>query len=130
MCTHPAAGASLFAGRAAVAYPCSVDAHRVAEERSLAYHRAVAERLRGRPELIERARARVESWLAQGPVHPVHARRWARLLTLPLEQLADALVDPSEDARELRQVSPFAGALSARERWAIWREVGRRLGAG
>lgn|GEM_PF-870720 len=118
-----------FAGSATLAYPSGVDAHRLAEERSLAYHRAVTERLRERPELLERARARVASWLARGAPHPVYARPWARLLALPLEQLTDALVDPSEDAKVLRQVTPFAGALSPSERWAIWKEVGRTHGA-
>lgn len=106
-----------------------MDAHRLAEERSLAYHRAIAERLPRHPETLARARARVNDWLARGEPHPVYAERWARILALPIEQLAKELVDPSPAARALRQVTPFAGALPPRERWAIWREVGERLGS-
>jgi hypothetical protein len=32
-------------------------------------------------------------------------------------------VDESEEARALRQVTPFAGAIDPRTRWRIWREV-------
>ncbi len=107
-----------------------MDLHRLAEERSLAYHRAVGERLGERPEVLDRARARVNAWLEQGHPHPLYARAWARLLDLPTDGLAAALVDRSEEARSLRQVTPFAGALTPRERWAIWREVARTHGAG
>lgn len=40
--------------------------HRLAERRSLELHRAVATRLRARPELLQVARRRVSSWLTQG----------------------------------------------------------------
>jgi len=39
----------------------------------------------------------------------------------------DWLHAPGEDADELRQSSPFAGVLSARERWALWRAVGEEV---
>ncbi len=105
-----------------------MDAHRIAEERSIALHRAIAERLASEPGLVARARKRVEGWIARGEPGAFYAREWARLLALPADALARALVDSSEHGRALRQVSPFAGALSPRERWAIWREVGRACG--
>jgi hypothetical protein len=43
------------------------------------------------------------------------------VLARRVEAIAAFLADRGETARELRQSSPFAGALSARERWAIWR---------
>jgi hypothetical protein len=46
-----------------------------------------------------------------------------RLLELPLPQLSAQLVDPSQRARDLRQATPFAGALDPRERWRLWKEV-------
>ena len=45
-----------------------MDLHRLAEKRSIAYHRLIAERIRRDPAVLERARARVRSWLsAAGP---------------------------------------------------------------
>jgi hypothetical protein len=100
----------------------------VAEERSLEMHREVARLLRTRPELLEAARARVQGWLQDGSVSRFYASAWAELLVRPLDELISALLDAGENARALRQTSPFAGALDARTRWRIHREVGRRLG--
>lgn len=103
-----------------------MDLHRLAEERSIAFHRAIADRLADHPEILERARSRVREWIARGEPHPIYARAWDAILALPLPELSERLVDPSEQARALRQVTPFAGALPARERWAIWREFALR----
>jgi hypothetical protein len=100
-----------------------VNLHLLAEERSLAIHRIVAERLRQDPRLIDAARARDDRWLADGSVHPVYAAAWRDLLAGPREHLLDVLVDPDEEARALRQCSPFAGVVDPRTRWRIWREV-------
>jgi hypothetical protein len=71
-----------------------------------------------------RARARVEGWLANGgPVHPEYARRWLELLDRPLDELAAALTEDSEEMRAMRQTTPFAGALSDEERLAVIRDV-------
>ena len=104
----------------------SVDPHRLAELRSLAYHRAVVERLREDPTLIDRARSRVEAWMRDPDRSPGHARAWRALLDRPLDELLAFMTEDSERARELRQSTPFAGFLSPRERWAIWSEVKRR----
>lgn len=101
-----------------------MDRHRLAEERSLAYHAVVAGRLEHEPELLERARVRVRELLASRVPPPFHAVEWARILDRSHAEIATFLRDPSEHARELRQSTPFAGALSARERWRIWRDVG------
>jgi hypothetical protein len=100
-----------------------VDGHRSAERRSLAMHRAIADRLRADPALIDKARARVAAWRANGEVHTDYVDAWERLLALCLDELCAQLVDPGEHARALRQVSPFAGVLSARERWSILQGV-------
>jgi hypothetical protein len=99
--------------------------HRLAEERSLAFHRAVAARVLADPSLLVRARERVRGWLASGDVHPDYAAAWAEILDQPVTELVQLLVSGSESARALRQSTPFAGFLPPRERWAIWREVGR-----
>jgi hypothetical protein len=104
-----------------------VDAHRLAEERSLALHREVAEGLRRDPSRLEQARARVRAWSKDGCMHPYYSERWIRLLDGPFEELLRVLVDESEDARALRQSTPFAGFVDPRVRWKIWRDVGARM---
>ena len=89
-------------------------------------HRAVAERLRAEPALVERARSRVASWLREGTVARPVAEAWRAELSRPIEQLAAFLVNPSQEARDLRQTSPFAGVLDPRTRWDIWRRARQR----
>jgi hypothetical protein len=100
-----------------------VDPHRLAEERSIAYHRTIARRMAADPRILEQARRRVREWLDRpgGPAH--HATAWDEILAGDLESIVDFLGDPAERARELRQSSPFAGALTAEERWQIWRRA-------
>lgn len=104
--------------------------HDLAEQRSLAYHRRVAEFLAGRPELVESARVRASAWAASGASHAPHAREWVALLEGPRERLVNAMTADSEHARALRQATPFAGALDPRERWRLWSEVRARWEAG
>lgn len=103
-----------------------MEAHRLAEQRSLALHEAIADRLRAEPELRRRAQERVAGWLADGSVHRRYARAWADLLELPLEEVCAAIVDPGETGRALRQCTPFAGIVEPRERWRIWKEARAR----
>lgn len=102
--------------------------HQLAEERSLAIHRYIADRIASNPEIIERARARVEDWLETGSVSKKYAQEWKQILASPLDSIRAALVDPREHARALRQSSPFAGAVDPRTRWRIWDEVAREMG--
>jgi hypothetical protein len=100
-----------------------VNAHRLAEERSLALHRGVAQTLASDPETLERARAQVRGWLEFAEVSPHWARAWDEVLSRPVPEILAFLVDESERARALRQVTPFAGAIDPRTRWRIWRET-------
>jgi hypothetical protein len=104
-----------------------VSLHRLAEERSLALHRAVAERLRAHPERLDEARARVRRWLERGDVARPCAEAWDRVLAV-LEDVCRFLVDEGERARALRQATPFSGVVDPRTRWRIWRDVRVRLG--
>jgi hypothetical protein len=97
--------------------------HQRAEERSLALHAAVAERLRADPMLVERAAERVRGWLREpGPVPAPLAAAWLDALSGPPDALFALLSDRGERARQLRQCTPFAGVLDARTRWRILRE--------
>jgi hypothetical protein len=100
-----------------------MDLHRLAEERSIAYHRVIAERLQRQPEILEMARQRVRTWLASSAGGQFYARKWAEILSGDVPSIAAFLVERSELAIELRQSTPFAGALKPQERWKIWRET-------
>ena len=82
-------------------------------------HRVIAARVRSDPRVIERARRRVAAWRSSGQVHAEYVEAWAGLLEGPVDDLCAVLVAPGERGAALRQVSPFAGELSARERWSI-----------
>jgi hypothetical protein len=100
-----------------------MDGHRTAERRSLAYHRAIAERVRADPSLLAVARERVCDWTRTGSVHRRYAEAWDQLLATALDTVLARLVEDSEEMVALRQVTPFAGLLDPRTRWAIWRSV-------
>ena len=88
---------------------------------------ATAGARRDRPEILENARRRVQDWLAARENPPFYARKWAEVLSGDVSSIAAFLVDRSELAIELRQSTPFAGALNPRERWQIWRETRERF---
>jgi hypothetical protein len=95
--------------------------HDRARARGLAYHRAVARRLR-KP-MVEEARHVLSRWRDQGRIDERYADRWEQLLNQPLPEMRRALVDESQEYDDLRQNSPFAGLLSESERRRIVREV-------
>lgn len=97
--------------------------HALAERRSLRYHRAIAERIGADAGLLQRARERVETWLRERTVAEHYAAGWREILSRTEPEIRAFLVEDSERARAFRQVSPFAGALTPRERWRLWAEV-------
>jgi hypothetical protein len=48
---------------------------------------------------------------------------WERLLNGSLKDLEAAMVSTSQESRDLRQASPFAGTLSDEERWDVLEQV-------
>jgi hypothetical protein len=93
------------------------DPHRKAELRGLAYHRALAPRLR-RP-MIEAAARKLERWKQEGRVDPRHAEIWEQTLALPMTEIRKAITADDDHGRDLRQNSPLAGLLSEPERRKI-----------
>jgi transcriptional regulator with XRE-family HTH domain len=92
------------------------------ERRSLYLHRAIARRLARDPDTTLRQARRILALMRQQ--HPEAGsllREWKVLLERSVEQLIPALTDPSPRARELRQVTPFAGVLNAAERSEAYR---------
>ncbi len=88
--------------------------HRAAEQRALAYHRAVARRLDDAT--VADALVRLRRWREEGRIHPRYADAWEALLTGPRSRLRTAITTDGEHAAALRQSSPLAGALSEDER--------------
>ena len=104
-----------------------VNLHQLAEERSLALHREIGRILLRDAAALDLARSRVAGWKRDRSAHPFYVERWSRLLDGPIETLLAVLEDPGEEARALRQATPFAGVVDARTRWRIWREVKERV---
>jgi hypothetical protein len=93
--------------------------HQLIDERSLELHRAIAERLRANPELIDHARRNLERWSLQHRDNPTLKAcndEWIDILnTYSFEELMSLLLERSDQAQRLRQNSPFPGILSPRE---------------
>ena len=92
--------------------------HLSAEILSLAYHRAVAQRLDRA--VVDDARHRLRRWRREGRIDSRYADRWEQLLRSPLPTIRRAIARDSQDARDLRQNSPFAGTLTTQERRRVF----------
>jgi len=92
------------------------------DRRSLALHEAIAERLLEDPQgVLRRARRTLTLAMKRHPGARALLEEWDLALGLPLPDLVEVLRDPRPRARELRQVTPFAGVLSASERTRVYR---------
>jgi hypothetical protein len=98
-----------------------LDGHRRAELRSLAYHRALAERL-DKP-MVDDARHLLWKWQEQGAIDGRYAERWEGVLDRPLGEIRRIIAEDTERGRDLRQSSPFAGMLSEPERRKLLAEI-------
>lgn len=101
--------------------------HRLIDERSLAFDRVVARKLRANPDLISKAQANLRRWLVtcSAGARPV-LLEWQRLLEGPTEALFAQLQATDERAARLRQSSPFCGVITPEERNRILREFHAR----
>jgi hypothetical protein len=101
--------------------------HSLIDERSLAFDRLIAEKLRLNPALIGKAEANLQRWLVtcSPSVRPV-LLEWQRLLAGSTEALFAQLEATDEPAARLRQSSPFCGVITAAERNRILREFHAR----
>ena len=97
--------------------------HARLEEQSLTLHREIARRVRQNPGLLAGVRERLANDINSGrfSLSVTDAmREWLDLLNAnSLEQTLALLVDPGENARRLRQSTPFAGILTPEERRRI-----------
>jgi hypothetical protein len=101
-----------------------VGSHAFLDEFALAYHRAVADRLRAEPSaVLEHARRNLDRWTegdAFGPGDLASLEEWRRILDQAnVERLIEIITDASDEGQRLRSSSPLVGALSPEERLEI-----------
>lgn len=93
------------------------------DRRSLALHRVIAARLLADPEaVIAKARRNLRVMRranSDGSADPWFAE-WDRRLAGPVAGVVEVLVSHDQEARDLRQVTPFAGVLTDDERREIY----------
>jgi len=94
--------------------------HMRVDERSLAMHRLIAERVLADPGLLEKARANVRRWQQMEGSPTLALSEWENILNGPVAEVAQFLVERSEKATRLRQSSPFTGILTEAERQRIY----------
>lgn len=92
-----------------------------AERRSLAYHRALAKRLK-RP-MVDEALRLLWKWREQQRIDERYAEQWEEILREPIATVRRIIGEDSQRGRDLRQNSPFAGVLSEAERRRINEEI-------
>jgi transcriptional regulator with XRE-family HTH domain len=96
------------------------------DRRSLAYHRAIVTSLRkDSGSAIKQAKRTLNRMTGAHPGAKALFDRWRLWLDFPVEELISRLLDPGLVAREMRQVSPFAGLLEPHERFKILKEFQR-----
>ena len=98
------------------------DRHRISERRALAYHRALAPRLR-RP-MLDDAMRRLERWRQEGRIDHRYALEWERLFEKPVSEIRKTISRDDPVGNDLRQNSPLGGLLSEPERRKIREAVG------
>lgn len=98
-----------------------MDAHARRDDEKLRLHRAVARRLLLDPErVLAIARDNLRRWRLDHAAAPYY-EEWDEILrTRSVHELAEILVADSEDARRLRQNTPFVGVIPREERDAIF----------
>jgi len=88
--------------------------HDRARVQALVLHRLVASDLDRT--LVSDARRRLTRWRQGGRIDPRWAQRWEQLLAEPLPEIRRVISADTPEAADLRQSSPFAGALTPQER--------------
>jgi hypothetical protein len=91
-----------------------VSDHHKIDLRSLALARAVSEKIDRDPTILNRVR----EWTAAQDA-PAYIE-WESILRNSWPEIRNALLDPSEEGKRLRQSSPFVGVLSPQERWEFF----------
>lgn len=98
--------------------------HAFLDEFALAYHRAVAERLRAEPEtVLECACRNLDRWTQGdtfGAGEQSSLEEWREILNeADVDRLIEIMTGTTDEGQRLRSSSPFVGTLSPEERLEI-----------
>jgi transcriptional regulator with XRE-family HTH domain len=100
-----------------------------ADRRSLALHRAIIDLIRDHPKpALLRAKRHLKQLRTLHPYADNLLEHWGIWLRLPIPDLFARMTGLDTLAREMRQVSPFAGLLDAGRRAQVLRAVRREHG--
>ncbi|MDT5048731.1 MAG: hypothetical protein QOD88_2405 [Mycobacterium sp.] len=95
------------------------------EEKSLRLHQALLTPMLAEPDVvISKARDNLDRWTSLHRPDGMTSRyfeQWKRVLDGGLDTIVDVVISPSQEARELRQNSPFAGVLPDETRLRVLR---------
>jgi hypothetical protein len=100
--------------------------HTRLDERSLALHQLVAEKVRAAPALLDKARENVRRLAGSERKRLARFGRMGADSDIPRQPMVALLAERSERATRLRQSSPFAGILSEEERRAVYESYSAR----
>jgi hypothetical protein len=102
--------------------------HEHLDRASLEMARRIAAELPRRPEWLSLARENLSRWSRRNHNAPGLLRcyqEWQTILERPVSEVCAVLTQENDEGQRLRQNSPFAGALTPQEIWAI-KERARR----
>lgn len=87
----------------------------------LAMHRAIARKIRRKPELFNRARRTLARWEKVKRACPPPLREWKQILqNNDRDSILKMLTRCGDEETRLRSTSPFCGILTQREVNAVW----------
>lgn len=97
--------------------------HQHIDQRSLALHRLVADKVRADGRLLVQARATLARWYGvASPRSFTYLDEWQRLFDLGTEACLTAATEDTERAAALRQCSPLSCLLTNQERFAFLKQ--------
>lgn len=92
------------------------------DARSLQLHQLIAQKVRAHPELFARVPATLRHWRGTVDARTMpYIDRWDEIVSRGMEAALAVATEDSEDARALRQASPFCGILTHKERASFFR---------
>jgi len=100
-----------------------VNYHEMLDQRSLAMHKLIAEKIRERPELFDHPKKTLARWrVIVDQASQPYLEVWQELFDQGVEAALAVATEDSERATALRQSSPFCGVLTEEERINFLRE--------
>lgn len=97
--------------------------HQQLDQRSLALHRLIADKIRQDPRLLEKPRQTLARWrkVVSQNAQP-YLNDWQQLMERGLDACLSVATQESEHAAAMRQNSPFCGVLTHKERFVFFRD--------